>query len=62
MTSTSRSAVPRAAMVLAAGNGMRMRPLTDRTPKPLIPVMNRPLIEYAFDRLIGTGVKRLVVG
>src|SRR5450631_2044371 len=61
MTSTFRSAVPRAAMVLAAGNGMRMRPLTDRTPKPLITVGGKPLIDNVLDRLAATGVETAVV-
>jgi MurNAc alpha-1-phosphate uridylyltransferase len=61
MTSTSRSAVPRTAMVLAAGNGIRMRPLTDRTPKPLIAVNGKPLLDNVLDRLAATGVETAVV-
>lgn len=41
------------AFVLGAGKGTRLRPLTEGLPKPLVPVWNRPLIEYAFDHLIG---------
>ena len=48
-------------MLLAAGFGRRMRPLTDFTPKPLIPVLGKPLIEYALERLAAAGVKRVVV-
>ncbi len=51
----------RTAFVLGAGLGTRLKSLTACRPKPLIPVMNRPLIEYAFDRLIGAGIERLVV-
>jgi NDP-sugar pyrophosphorylase family protein len=51
----------RTAFVLGAGLGTRLKSLTTCRPKPLIPVMNRPLIEYAFDRLIGAGIERLVV-
>jgi NDP-sugar pyrophosphorylase family protein len=51
----------RTAFVLGAGLGTRLKPLTACRPKPLIPVMNRPLIEYAFDRLLGIGVERLIV-
>jgi len=48
-------------MVLAAGFGKRMRPLTDRTPKPLLPVAGKPLIEYAIERLARIGVRRVVI-
>ena len=48
-------------MVLAAGRGERMRPLTDRVPKPMIPVAGRPLIDHVLDRLAAVGVERAVV-
>ena len=51
----------RTAFVLGAGLGTRLKSLTSRRPKPLIPVANRPLITYAFDHLLGVGVERLVI-
>lgn len=51
----------RSAMILAAGRGERMRPLTDSTPKPLIPVAGRSMLERAMDRLQRSGVQNIVV-
>jgi MurNAc alpha-1-phosphate uridylyltransferase len=53
--------VPAAAMVLAAGLGKRMRPLTATRPKPLIEVAGRALIDHTIDRLRSAGVARAVV-
>lgn len=55
------SATPHTAMVLAAGLGTRMRPLTNDRPKALVYVRGRALIDHVLDRLIGAGVKRAVV-
>src|SRR3546814_143215 len=49
------------AMVLAAGQGERMRPLTLTMPKPLIPLAGRPLIDHVLDRLAQAGVETAVV-
>jgi MurNAc alpha-1-phosphate uridylyltransferase len=54
-------APPRTAMVLAAGLGTRMRPLTLNTAKPLLPVGGRALLDHALDRLAAAGVALAVV-
>ncbi len=49
------------AMILAAGRGERMRPLTDHTPKPLLPVADRPLIVHQMTALRAAGITELVI-
>ncbi|MEO2216788.1 N-acetylmuramate alpha-1-phosphate uridylyltransferase MurU [Chromobacterium vaccinii] len=49
------------AMILAAGRGERMRPLTDHTPKPLLVAGGKPLIQWHIERLVRAGVTELVI-
>ena len=49
------------ALILAAGRGERMRPLTDTTPKPLLPVRGRPLIVWHLEALARAGVRDVVI-
>jgi len=49
------------AMILAAGRGKRMQPLTNLTPKPLLTVAGKPLIEYIIEKLVGAGVSQIVI-
>ena len=57
---TKRTA-PKQAIVLAAGMGLRMRPLTEHVPKPLVRLGRRPLIDWALDRLADAGVEGVVI-
>ena len=57
----AEKAKPNRAMVLAAGLGKRMRPITTTTPKPLIEVAGKPLIDHMLDRLAAAGVEEAVV-
>lgn len=49
------------AMILAAGRGERMRPLTDHTPKPLLQAAGKPLIEHTIERLVAAGFNDIVI-
>lgn len=49
------------AMLLAAGLGTRLRPLTEHVPKPMLPLRGRPLIDYALEHLARTGVTEVVI-
>lgn len=54
-------AIMKTAMILAAGKGERMRPLTDHTPKPLLPVGGKPLILWHLEKLAKAGFARIVI-
>jgi len=49
------------AFILGAGLGTRLRPLTDNTPKPLLPIGGRPIITYAMEHLQAVGVQRFII-
>ena len=50
------------AMILAAGTGSRLRPLTDNVPKCMVPVNGIPMIERTIDALVAAGIKKLIIG
>ena len=53
--------MPLRALVLAAGRGERLRPLTDLVPKPLLPVLGRPILEHTLERLAAAGVESTAI-
>ena len=52
---------PKTGMILAAGEGRRMRPITETIPKPMTAITGRPLIDYALDRMEEAGIETVVV-
>lgn len=59
--STTRTVLPIDAVLMAGGKGVRLRPLTEKTPKPLLPVGGKAIIDHNVDRLISFGVKHISV-
>lgn len=58
---TQSTIIPATVILMAGGEGKRLRPLTEKTPKPLLLVGEKPIIEYNIDRLIHVGIKRVVI-
>ncbi|GAB6069607.1 nucleotidyltransferase family protein [Thiomicrorhabdus hydrogeniphila] len=57
----SLTTAPVTAMILAAGRGKRLRPITDSIPKPLVALCGKPLIEYHIEKLAKAGVEHIVI-
>lgn len=57
--SLRKTLIPADAILMAGGEGKRLRPLTENTPKPLLVVGEKPIIEYNIDRLINVGIKTI---
>lgn len=56
-----KSHLPMDAVLMAGGKGVRLRPLTETTPKPLLPVGGKPIIDYNIDSLMENGIKHISV-
>ena len=56
---TRTTIIPADALLMAGGEGKRLRPLTEHTPKPLLKVGEKPIIEYNIDRLAQVGIKNI---
>lgn len=56
-----RGILPLECMIMAGGRGERLRPLTDKTPKPLLRIGNKPIIEHNVDRLIRYGIEKIYI-
>lgn len=52
---------PNTAVIIAGGRGVRLAPLTDHTPKPMIPVAGRPILERLVLHLVGSGIRRILI-
>lgn len=56
-----RSVLPLECMIMAGGRGERLRPLTDKTPKPMLPINGKPILEHNIDRLISYGIEIIYI-
>lgn len=57
----TRTKLPLTALIMAGGRGERLRPLTDHTPKPMLMIGEKPIIEHNIDRLIQYGIKNIYI-
>jgi dTDP-glucose pyrophosphorylase len=57
--SESTSCLPLDVVIMAGGEGMRLRPLTEKTPKPLLKIGDKPIIEHVIDRLVSFGIENI---
>ncbi|WP_320113081.1 nucleotidyltransferase family protein [Draconibacterium orientale] len=56
-----KSKLPLECMIMAGGLGQRLRPLTENTPKPMLPLGNKPIIEHNIDQLISYGIEKIYI-
>lgn len=57
----TRSVLPLECMIMAGGRGKRLSPLTDKVPKPMLPLGDKPIIEHNIDRLISFGIQKIYI-
>lgn len=57
----TKSILPLECMIMAGGRGERLRPLTDKTPKPMLSLGNKPIIEHNIDRLVSFGIEKIYI-
>ena len=57
----TKSIIPIECVIMAGGRGKRLSPLTDKIPKPMLPLDGKPIIEYNIDRLISFGIKKIYI-
>jgi len=57
----TKSVLPLECMIMAGGRGKRLSPLTDKVPKPMLPLGDKPIIEHNIDRLVSFGIKKIYI-